>query len=201
MSTLSQMMSQDPLWEILIRFLVTLIVLFIVIRGIYYRYTKKEEFMFSFFLMGVMVFTICSLLKTVDIKVGMGVGLFAIFSILRFRTRNLQVKAMSYFFTVIGISAVNALANFPRPVRGTILVNAIIMLTVFLLELYFNKKNLTKHTLIYDKLELLDPQLNEELLKDVSARIRKQIVRVEIEKIDLIKGNAELEVFYRDTKK
>ena len=66
---------------------------------------------------------------------GMALGLFAVFSIMRFRTENLETKNMAYLFTVIGISVINAMFDFPHPVRGTILVNIIIILTVFLLEI------------------------------------------------------------------
>ncbi len=103
---------QDPIWNVLIRFAVDLVVLFIVIRLIYYRYTKNNGNAFSFFLMGIMIFLVCILLKTVEINLGVALGLFAIFAILRFRSRNLDLRDMTYFFTILGISVVNALANF-----------------------------------------------------------------------------------------
>ncbi len=93
---------QDPIWNVLIRFAVTLFVLFIVIRLIYYRYSGKNGNAFSFFLMGIMIFLVCILLKTVEIGLGVALGLFAIFAILRFRSRNLALREMTYFFTILG---------------------------------------------------------------------------------------------------
>ena len=93
--------------------------------------------MFPFFLMGIMIFTICILLKKVEIQFGIALGLFAIFSIIRFRTINFSTKDMSYLFAVVGLSAVNAMFDFPHPVRGTIIVNLIVILTILLLELAF----------------------------------------------------------------
>lgn len=191
----------DPLWTVLIKFFITLFVLFVVIRLIYFRFSRKEEDMFTFFLMGIMIFMICSLLQGVEVKIGMALGLFAVFSILRFRTSNFSSKSMAYFFTVIGISAINALVTFPHPARGIILVNSIIILTVLFLEIYLKKRTYTRHQLIYDKLDLLNPDMYEELLADISARTRKKIERVEIKKIDLIKHTAELDVFYLDKKR
>jgi hypothetical protein len=195
----------DPIWDVLIRFFTTLLVLIIVIRGIYYRFSsKKEEFLFSYFLMGIMIFFMCILLKKVDISLGMGFGLFALFSILRFRTSNFSIKAMTYFFTVIAISGINALALFPEPLRGPILINSIIILSVLLLEIIFRKKKkkkkspLKSHILFYDKLEFLKPEKSQDLLNDISSRIGKKIEKAEIINIDLNKGDAELEVFFTD---
>jgi hypothetical protein len=202
MNTETLFFVQDPIWNILIRFIINLLVLFILIRFIYNRNSKKKDFMFTYFLMGIMIFLMCILLKNVEISLGIGFGLFALFSIIRFRTSNFTVKNMAYFFTVIGTSAINSLAQFPDPVRGPILINGIILLSTFLLEIFFHKKksSLSSHQLIYDKLELLNPTRNQELLDDIALRIGKKIKKAEIHNIDLTKGNAELEVFYADKK-
>ena len=190
--------AKDPLLDILIRFFINFVVLFVVIRIIYFTYNRKEEYLFSFFLMGIMIFMVCALLRTVELQMGMALGLFAVFALLRFRTLNLSFKSSAYLFTVIGISVANALFNFLHPIRGVILVNVIIILTVLLLEIYFQKTSLSKHVLIYNNLELLDPDKMEELLRDLTMHLKRKIVRIEIRKIDLNKGNAELEVFFRE---
>jgi hypothetical protein len=193
---------QDPLWGVLIRFAVTLFVLFIAIRLIYYRFSKKDGNAFSFFLMGIMIFLVCILLKTVEIQLGVALGLFAIFAILRFRSRNLALRDMTYFFTILGISVINAMANFPYPVRGPILINGIIILSLLILEYAFHKKKtLSSCPLLYDRLELLNPEKKKELLSDLSARSGIKIEKARICRIDLTKGQAELEVFYKNTKK
>jgi hypothetical protein len=205
---------QDPIWNVFIRFLVSLLVQFIVIRLIYFRYTKNKRNVFSFFQMGIMIFLVCVLLKTVEVQLGIALGLFAIFAIMRFRSQNLPLRQMTYFFTVIGISVINAMANFYQPVRGPILINAIIILSVFLLEKFFNrtpsekskkkskkkmqKKAFRKTVLLYNRLELLDPGNESDLLSDISSRTHMKIEKAEIRKIDLVKGIAELEISYRD---
>jgi hypothetical protein len=192
----------DPIWEVLIRFAATLAVLFIVIRLIYYRYSRKDTNALSFFLMGIMIFLICILLKTVEIKLGVALGLFAIFAILRFRSRNLALRDMTYFFTVLGISVINAMATFYHPLRGHIIINAIIILSLLILEFFFHKKStLSNCQLIYDKLELLDPEKKKDLLNDLSARTGIKIEKARICKIDLTKGQAELRIFYKNSKK
>jgi Domain of unknown function (DUF4956) len=193
------MFQQDPIWSVLLHLLVTLLVLFIVIRLIYYRYSMNERRVFSFFQMGIMIFLVCILLKSVEIQLGIALGLFAIFAILRFRSRNLSMRDMTYFFTVIGISVINAMATFYNPVRGMIVINLVIILSTFILEVFFNKRAYDTATLIYDRLELLAPDKNQELLSDISSRSCKKVEKVEIKKIDLIKRNAELEISFRST--
>jgi hypothetical protein len=136
--------ADDPLWNILVRFLMNLICLFILIRGIYFRYSKKRQNSFPLFLMGIMIFLMCILLRNVELSLGVGFSLFALFSILRFRTRNISTKDMSYFFAIIGMSAINSLAQFYNPVRGPILINAIILISILLLELSFKKEKKSK---------------------------------------------------------
>lgn len=94
--------------------------------------------------MGIMIFMMCILLTNVELSMGVGFSLFALFSILRFRSRNLSAKDISYFFAIIGMSAINSLAIFYNPVRGPILVNAIILLSVFFLEISFKKEKKPK---------------------------------------------------------
>ena len=218
----------DPLLNILIRLSIEILVLLIIIPLIYRRFSGKKEHMFAFFLMGMTIFTLCAILKGVEIQMGMALGLFAIFSIIRFRTSNFSTKDMSYLFTILGISAINAMINFPHPIRGTIIFNSILILTILFLEISFKetaeagsiksekkekkgkkekkkekksgkKKSQDSHLVIYDNLKLLNPEMMTELIADISARTGLSISDIKICKIDLIKGNAELEVFCKET--
>ena len=192
-------LNQDPLWGVLLRFLITLVVLTVIIHFIYSPHSRKKRNEFSFYQMGIMIFLVCILLQHVEIQLGVALGLFAIFAILRFRSEGLQLRDMTYFFTVIGVSVINAMANFYNPVRGTILINLIIILSAFTLEkIYYKKpkKSFDSAVLLYDKLELLEKERYSELLADISARTNKKIERVEIRKIDLLKNTVELDIFF-----
>jgi hypothetical protein len=183
---------------ILIRFVITLIFLFILIAVIYFRYSKKEKFLFTFFLIGIIVFFICSMLKGVDIAIGMGLGLFAIFTILRFRTRNFSLKDMAYIFTVIGISVINSV-NMPGfPFSGFLIINSIIVLAAFVLEEVTLKNSFDKQSIIYDELELLKPGNKHKLLKDLSSRTGQNILRIKIVRVNFKRETAELEIYYKE---
>jgi hypothetical protein len=185
-------------WSILIRFVLNLVFLVILIRLLYFRYSKKEKFMFTFFLIGITVFFICAMLKDITIGVGMGFGLFAIFSILRFRTRNFSVKDMAYIFTTIGISVINSVNMMEVPIIGYLIINFIIVLSVFILEEHLKNNMFSKYSILYDNLDLLKPGSNNKLIKDLSARTGFNILRVKIRNINLKKNVAELDVFYKE---
>ena len=189
---------EQSLTGIMIRFIFNLIVLFILIRLVYYKYEKKEEYVFSFFMVGIIIFLLTSLLGTVDIQLGMALGLFAIFAILRFRTVNYTAKDMTYVFTVIGVSVVNSLANIPPPVVGALLVNSIIVISALLLEIFLKNKALTPVLILYNKIHLLKPESRTELLQDLSLLTGLKVEKVRIRKIEIAKSNAELEVFFRE---
>jgi hypothetical protein len=180
------------------RFAINLVFLFILIRVVYFRYTKKEKFLFTFFLMGIMVFFISSMLRAVFIEFGMAVGLFAIFTILRFRTRNFSIKDMAYIFTTIGVSVINSLKLLKFPILGVLIINAIIIGSAFILEEYLIKIKSEKQSIIYENLELLKPEKNQKLLKDISARTGKVILRIKIRRIDYKRKVALLDIFYKD---
>lgn len=185
-------------WSILIRFVMNLVFLLILIRLLYFRYSKKEKFMFTFFLIGITVFFICAMLKDITIGVGMGFGLFAIFSILRFRTRNFSVKDMSYIFTTIGISVINSVNMMEVPIIGYLIINFIIVLSVFILEEHLKTNMFSKYSILYDDLDLLKPGNNQKLIKDLSARTGFKILSVKIRNINLKKNIAELDVFFKE---
>jgi hypothetical protein len=180
------------------RFVVNIVFLFILIRFVYFRYVKKEKFLFTFFLMGIMTFFICSMLRSVYVEIGMAVGLFAIFGILRLRTRNFSIKDMAYTFTTIGISVINSLKLVKFPLLGVLIINGIIILSAFLLEEYLVKNKFSSHLVIYDNMDLLKPDKMEKLLKDVSARTGKDIIRINIRRINYKRGIARLNVFYKE---
>jgi hypothetical protein len=165
---------------------------------IYFRYTKKEKFLFTFFMLGITVFFISSMLKSVFIEFGMAVGLFAIFTILRFRTRNFSLKDMSYIFTTIGISLINSLKLVGFPMLGVIIFNLEIIVSAVILEEFALRNNTTTYTIILEDLELLKNGKKQKILKEVSDLTGREILKYKIRKIDYKKQVAVLDISYKD---
>jgi hypothetical protein len=173
-------------------------VLYILVVLVYYRFSKKEEFLFSYILIGVMIFLICGILGSLDLQMGLALGLFAIFAVIRFRTVQYSVKEITYVFLVIGISVINSQANIPPPIIGAVIINISIILITYLLELFLQKKSFSKLDILYNKAELLKPGNKKELLKDLSHQTGHNIEKVVIQKINIRRGNAEIEVYFKD---
>ena len=180
------------------RFAIALIFLFILIRVIYFRYSGKEKFLFSLFLMGIIAFFIVSILRSVYIEMGMGFGLFAIFGLLRLRTRNFTEKDMAYTFATFGIAVVNSLKLVKFPLLGVLIINIIIVLAAYLLEEFVLKYKIENHEIVYDRLELLKPEKKEKLLQDVSEKTGKEISKIKIRKINYKRKRALLDIYFKE---
>jgi hypothetical protein len=191
-------LSSDTIWGIILRFGVALFFLIILIGLIYFRFSKKEKFLFMFFLIGITVFLVSSIMKRVDIGIGLAFGLFAIFGILRLRTRNFGVKDMAYMFTVIGISVINALGIMIFPFGGIVVLNLIVISSALALELFLSRNVFKKHTIAFENLELLRPENRTKLLEEITSRTGRNILKAKIRKIDYKKKIAELDIFFRD---
>jgi hypothetical protein len=180
------------------RFGLHIISLIIFIRFVYFRYNRKEKYVFSFFLMGILAFLITSMLLRVTIEMGMAVGLFAVLAILRLRSRNYSVKDMAYIFSIFGVSVINALKVFNFPLLGILIIDSLIIGSAYVLEQFIIKYRSETHSIIYDDLELLKPGKKEKLLKDISERTGKEIIKVKICRINYKRKRARLNIYYRD---
>jgi hypothetical protein len=183
---------------IMVRFVINMVVLFMLIKIVYYRYSRNEMFFFAFFLMGIMIFFIGSILNAVFLEIGMAVGLFAIFTILRLRTTNVSVKDMAYMFTVIGISVINSLKLMGFPLLGVLIINAIIIFSAYLLEEFLLRNSSESYTIIYRNLELLKSSKKQKILKDLSELTGKEIIRYKVRRVDYRSETALLDIDYKE---
>lgn len=182
---------------IMLKFVINLFFIFILIRVIYFRYSRKEELLFTLFLMGIMVFFINSMMSSVQLDFGFAFGMFAIFAILRFRTNSISLKDMAYIFTVIGISMMNSLKVFKFPMFGVFIFNIIILISVFILEEYLLRNKSDSHIITYENLELLKPDKEQKLMKELSQITGKNVFRIKVQRIDYKRSVAVLEIFYK----
>jgi hypothetical protein len=147
--------------------------------------------------MGIMAFFITSMLRSVFIEMGMAVGLFAVFGILRLRASNFSAKDMAYTFATFGVSVINSLKLLKFPLLGVLIINCIIVLSAYLLEVYSLRYKSENHIIIYEKLDLLKPEKRERLLKDISALTGKEIIKVKICRVNYKRKTALLDIYYK----
>lgn len=184
--------------SIMWRLAINIISLFILIRLLYFRYSKKEKFLFSFFLMGILTFFITSVLNSVFLQMAGAFGLFAVLGILRMRTRNFAIKDMAYTFATLGISVINALNVLKFPLLGILIINFIILFATYLLEQFVLRHKSANLSIIYQNLDMLRPEKKQKLIKDISEITGKEILKVKVRRIDLIKKEARIDISFRD---
>lgn len=195
---------QIPFWAddfngLLLRFLAHLVIIFIIIRLIYYPTSKRKDFLFTYILISVASFFICWVLHNLKLDMGVGLGLFAIFGIIRYRTDTMPIREMTYLFIVIALAVVNALSNKTVSYIELIFVNSITLIVIFVLEKITFLKHETSKIVLYEKIELIKPEKRAELLKDLEDRTGLVLNRVSIGKINFLRDTAQVIIYYYDS--
>jgi hypothetical protein len=188
----------SDLTDLLIRFLFNALVLFVLIRFIYYVISRRKDYLFTFYLLGTMVFLICYLLSSVKLQLGFALGLFAIFGILRYRTVQVPIREMSYLFAVIGLSVINSLANKKISFLELLFTNIAVIVVILILEKITILKHEVSKRIVYEKIELIVPEKREELIADLEKRTGLKIHRVEIGRINFLQDTARIQIYYYD---
>lgn len=186
----------DDFYALIFRMFLNLTVLTILIRYMYYPRTKRKDYLFTYFLIGMITFFLCFGLKKLDIDTGMGLGLFAIFGILRYRTEGIEIKEMTYLFLVIGVSVVNALASNKISLAEMLLINGVLLLLTFGLESLWLLRHETRKLINYERIDLIKPERYNEMKTDLELRTGLKINRIEVGKIDFLRDSAQLMIYY-----
>lgn len=180
--------------EFFIRLLIDLISCVVLIRFIYYRIYKNREFFFTFMIFNVLIFLITILLNKVEMSMGAAFGLFAVFSMLRYRTEGLSMKDMTYLFLVIALGLITAIA--PGNWIELSILNCIIISITYALESNLLMKKEFSKIIQYENIELIKPESRLELIADLEARTGLNIIRINIDRIDFLRDTALITVHY-----
>ena len=191
-----ELMNWEDFWDLVIRAFFNLGVVLLLVRVLYYKITPRKEYLFTYILISMVVFFMVMLLENVGVELGFALGLFAIFGMLRYRTRQIPIREMTYLFLVIGVSVINSLANRRVSYAELLLTNVAIVLITFLLEKVFLLRTESKKLVNYEKIELIKPARRAELIADLEERTGLTIHRVEIERIDYLRDAARIYIYY-----
>ncbi len=189
----------NDFYSLIFRLGVNLVSMTILIRLLYYPKTKRKDYLFTYYLIGTITFLICFGLKKLDIDTGMGLGLFAIFGILRYRTDAIEIKEMTYLFMIIGISVINSLASNKISIAEMALMNFTLIGITFGLEYLWLLKHETRKTIIYERIDLIKPEHHEAMKADLELRTGLKINRFDVGKIDFLRDVAQVMIFYYDS--
>lgn len=177
------------------RFVLNLLFVFILIQFFYYRKSRRLDYYFTFILISISIFFLIFLLGSVKVKVGMALGLFAIFGIIRYRTETIPVREMTYIFVIISLSVINAIAT-NLSYAEIFATNIIYVSSVWVVESLSGLKHIASKLILYDRVDNIGPDQREELLEDLRRRTGLKIIKVEVGAINFLQDTVMLKVFY-----
>ncbi len=215
----SGIFASGNLADFLLRYGLNLFMIVVLVRFIYYPRHKNKDFLFTFFLFNTVNFLICFLLSSLKLKLGFAFGLFAIFSILRYRTVSVPIREMGYFFICVTIGIINALADINTslndfvailPVKGffsaiynmehslfvLLIADAMILGMIIVLDRQLSLEHENWKEIVYERIDLIKPDTREQMIDDLKNRTGLPIHRVEIMKIDFLRDIARIRAFY-----
>ncbi|HPH97185.1 MAG TPA: DUF4956 domain-containing protein [Anaerolineaceae bacterium] len=172
------------------------LVALIIVRFIYYPSTHNKRYVFTFLAFNTVIFFVLSFMASIELGVGVGFGLFAIFSILRYRTDPLPIREMTYLFIIAAMPVMNSAGATSAIWPQLLAANAAIIAIMFALEKEWGFHYETSKRIVYEKIELIRPDRRAELLADLQARTGLKIKRITIGKVDFVRDTADLKVFF-----
>ena len=191
-----QIIDAPNLLKLFVTFSFNFVVVAFIVRALYFPVAKRKDYLFSYLLISNVIFLLCYLVNTIEIGLGLALGLFAVFTIIRYRTNPIPIKEMTYLFVVIGVSVINALAQISY-VELLFTNLAIIVLIYFLEKIWLLRYEISK-TIVYEKIELIKPERRAELIEDLKKRTGLNIHRIEIGRINLLRDTVRIRVFYME---
>ena len=188
---------KEDFLKLFIRSAFNFLVVWYIVKSIYYPANKNKDYVFTYLLISVVVFFLCFLLENVKLELGFALGLFAVFGIIRYRTETITVKEMTYLFIVIGLSVMNALANKKISYVELLFANAVVVFSLDYFERNWLLQRSTKMKyVLYEKIDMISPEKRDELISDIQKRTGLKIERLEVENIDLVRDTAKIKIYY-----
>ena len=195
-------------FDTLLRFALCFLVNWFIVKFLYFKKSRRRDFFFTFIIISVAIFFLVYLMMGMDrgkATMGVGLGLFGIFSIMRYRTDTMPVREMTYLFVVVCLSVVHAMAEsmgvdasgkmIGTPLMELLVIDAIVILSIVMFErtLKVEPSKLVQ----YDRIELIKPDRYEELVADIEERLGLKVLKIEVGAVDFLRDMAMLRVYYK----
>ena len=197
----------DGFADTMLRFVICMLVNWFIVHYLYYKKGKRHDFYFTFIIISLAIYFLVYLMMGMDrgkATMGVGLGLFGIFSIMRYRTDTMPVREMTYLFVVVCLSVVHAMASsmgvdpngkmIGTPLAELVVIDAVTILVIYLFEKLL-KTNASK-LVQYDRIEFIKPERRQELIDDLTQRTGLKVLNVEVGAIDFLRDMVMLRVYY-----
>lgn len=188
----------DNLTAFFISFLFNLSIVLVVVRLIYYPKTQNKRYVFTFLAFNTIIYFVLSFLTNIEISVGVGFGMFAIFSILRYRTDPIPIREMTYLFVITALPVMNSAGLRSEIWLELVIANLSVLIILFVLEREWGFHYEASKRILYEKIDLIKPQNRHELITDLEERTGLIIKRVVIGKVNFLRDTADIKIYYDD---
>ena len=183
-------------FEFIERFLLNTAFLLILMRFVYYSISRDRDSLFGFILFGNGVYLVTGLMHEIEISMGFAFGLFAVLSMLRYRTESISIRDMTYLFVVIVMSLMAAVG--PVGILSLLLINTVLVGLVWGAETSAFAPRTVRKEITYDNVENVKPENRQALIDDLSERLGEDVVNVQIRSVDFLKDTAVLKITVKD---
>ncbi len=179
-------------------FAVNLAIALLIVRGIYYPVRRDKNYVFTFLAFNTVIYFVMTFLTSAELAIGVGFGLFAIFSVLRYRTDTMSTRDMTYLFVLIALPVMNSVLM--RGAEWLLLPasNAAVVIVLFVLERGWGFQYEDSKMIKYERIDLIRPEKRALLIEDIHKRTGLPATRVEIVRINLLEDTAQLRIYYRE---
>lgn len=194
--------------DAMLRFAVCMFANWIIVHFLYYKKAKRRDYYFTFMLISIALYFLVYMMMGMDrgkATMGVGLGLFGIFSIMRYRTDAMPVREMSYLFVVICLAVVHSMASslgvdefgqlIGTPLLELICIDLIVIIAVAICERVL--KTEASKIVQYDRIDLIKPERKEELIADLKQRLGLEVTSVRVGAVDFLRDMAVLRVYYK----
>jgi hypothetical protein len=168
----------------------------LIVRFVYYPVTQDKTYVFTFLAFNTVIYFVMGLLTSAELSVGVGFGLFAIFSVLRYRTDEMPIREMTYLFIVIALPVMNSVMMSDANIVRLLIANGVVVALLYALEKEWGFHFAGSKVVTYDRVELITPANRKRLIEDLRQRTGLPVDRVEIRKINFLNDTADLTVYY-----
>jgi hypothetical protein len=188
----------SDLLSFLLSFAFNFIVAWIVVRFIYYPSTHNKHYVFTFLAFNTVIYFVLSFMTSIEIGIGVGFGLFAIFTILRYRTDPIPIREMTYLFVIAALPVMNSAGLVGALWPQLVAANLAILAIMWVLEREWGFHYEVSKRIVYEKIELIRPDRHTELLADLEMRTGLKIKRIVVGKVNFLRDTANLKIYYDD---
>jgi hypothetical protein len=171
----------------------------LIVRGIYYPTTRDKRYVFTFLSFNTIIYLVLVFMNRIEVGLGVGFGLFAIFSVLRYRTDPIPIREMTYLFVIAALPVMNSVALTDGLQVDLVIANVVVMVILLVLEREWGFCFEASKRIVYERIELIKPENRHLLLADLEERTGLSIKRVVIGKISFLRDTAEIEVYYNNS--